>query len=205
MNFKENIKEKIKGLKIIDNNNINPNIIIIILLSILVLIISNSFDFSDESTTFSNQQNNEGEVNSEEVMSSIEIETYETNIENKLKETLENIQGVGNVNVNICFKGGEEQVPALNVNGSDSTTEEDDGEGGTRTITQKTDGETIVMKDDGSITEPYIIKSYNPKIEGVVIVAQGASDDFVKLQIQEAVITLFGVSENEVTVYPMKK
>jgi stage III sporulation protein AG len=130
---------------------------------------------------------------------------YETEVQDKLKETLEKIDGVGKVDVMVSFESGEEQVPAVNVNDSTSTTQEKDTEGGTRSTTQKNDGSTVVITNQGDKSEPLIVKTYKPKVSGVCVVAEGAENKVTELRISKAVVNLFNISQNKVNVYPMKK
>ena len=122
-----------------------------------------------------------------------------------LKSTLEQIDGVGKVEVMISFESGEEHVPAVNINDSTNTTQEKDNAGGTRNTTQKNNGSTVVTTSDGSKSEPLILKTYNPKVLGVCVVAEGAENKVTELRISKAVTDLFGISGDKVNVYPMKK
>jgi stage III sporulation protein AG len=128
---------------------------------------------------------------------------YESQLENKLKSTLEQIQGVGKVQLMIYFASGEESIPAVNVNDSKSLTQENDTGGGKRNITQDNDGRTVVMTNNGSTNEPLIVKKYKPAITGVCVVAEGSSEKITELRIRQAVIDLFNLPENKVNVYPM--
>lgn len=197
------IIERIKKIFNIKDKNLNksitPNIIILVLVAVLLIIISDSF--SDSKPIFSSEEaSTEGET--KQVLQV--TENNENDVEAKLKEILEKIEGVGEVVVMINFEGGEEQVPAINVNDSTSLTEENDGEGGKRNTTQNNDGKTVVIINGENGDEPLILKKISPAVQGVCVVAEGASNDLIKLQIEEAVITLFGITQNKVTVYPMK-
>lgn len=130
---------------------------------------------------------------------------YETSMENKLKSTLEQIDGVGKVQVMIYFGSGEEEVPAANENKTKSVTDETDNSGGKRTTTQDLDGSTIVTSKDGDKESPFILKDYKPQITGVCVVAEGADNSVIKLNIVNAVVDLFQLNEDKVNVYPMKK
>ena len=130
---------------------------------------------------------------------------YETAVQDRLKETLEKVDGVGKVEVMVSFESGEEQVPAVNINDSTSVAEEKDTQGGTRNTTQKNDGSTVVITNQGDKSEPLIVKTYKPKVSGVCVVAEGAEDKITELRISKAVINLFNIPENKVNVYPMKK
>ena len=74
------------------------------------------------------------------------------------------------------------------------STEEKDTEGGTRVSNQTNDGTTVVMTNEGGDNEPFIVETYKPKIEGIMILAD----------IQKAVSSLYGLSAEKVNVYPMK-
>jgi stage III sporulation protein AG len=196
-----------------DDNNLRKmnlgNLSILVLVGILLVIISSALKDNSISTS-SNMLGND--KNSLTVQSTATQDTEnnlmrneEQEVEKKLKETLENIQGVGKVQVMVYFKGGEEQIPAININDSTSLTEEKDVDGGTRKITQKNDGRSIVMMNTENGTEPFVVKKYKPEVTGVCVVSEGAENNLIKLEIQKAVTNLFDLKENKVNVYAMKK
>lgn len=183
--------------------NLFTNIIILGLIGVLVVIVSSFFSSTDSLLTSQNSKKQETKIENES--SSQNIENYETSVENKLKNTLEDMDGVGKVQIMLYFESGEEQVPAFNVNKSTSTIDETDNSGGKRTTTQNSDGDTVVMSKDGDKESPLILKKYKPKVTGVCIVAEGAENEATKLSITNAVVDLFGISADKVNVYPMKK
>ena len=63
--------------------------------------------------------------------------------------------------------------------------------------------ETVMVETDGD-TAPYVIKSIYPKIEGVVVVAEGAGQASIKNEIVEAIEVLFGVEPHKVKVLGME-
>ncbi len=149
---------------------------------------------------------NENPKNKQTQEEKIEVKNddYEKETQNKLKATLEKIDGVGKVEVMITFESGEEKVPAVNINNSTNKSVEKDTEGGTRNTTQENEGSSVVVTNDGDKTQPLIVKEYKPKITGVCIVAEGAENNITKLRISKAVVDLFSLAENKVNVYPMK-
>ncbi|MCY6959963.1 stage III sporulation protein AG [Clostridium brassicae] len=188
------------------------NLVILVLVGILLAIFgstvknTSTFNLNGGSTKgnkVASEEKKEDKDATEDTSTKYKNEQYE--METKLKEILENISGVGRVKVMIYFKGGEEKVPAFNINDSTSLTEEKDVEGGTRKTTQKNDGRTVVMMNNGNGTEPLIIKKNNANVTGVCVVAEGADDKLIKLQIRNAIINLFSLEESKVNVYPMKK
>jgi stage III sporulation protein AG len=186
------------------------NLSILVLIGILLVILSGAFKEKSIFTSNNMMNDDKNLVNLQQSVSTEAEENRiardgEEEVEKKLKETLENIQGVGKVQVMVYFKGGEEQVPAININDSTSLTEEKDVDGGTRKITQKNDGRSIVMMSTENGTEPFVVKKYKPEVTGVCVVAEGAENNLTKLEIQKAVVNLFDLKENKVNVYPMKK
>lgn len=174
------------------------NLIVIVLIGILILIAASMFKDNNSAVKTSAQASNTQ-------ASSQETQSYELQLENKLKEILQRTAGIGNVSVMIYFEGGEEQIPAVNVTDSTSTTEEKDSSGGTRSTTQKNTGSTVVTTNDGTKNEPLILKQNKPKVTGVYVVAEGAEDEVTELKINKAVTDLFNISPDKVNVYPMKK
>ena len=141
---------------------------------------------------------------SEEVEINTIKEEYEEAQKEELKSILESMYGVGEVKVMISFKSGESKILAYNSSKQVVSTEEKDTEGGTRVSNQTDDGSTVVMTNEGGDNEPFIVETYKPKIEGIMILAEGASDSKIKYDIQKAVSSLYGLSAEKVNVYPMK-
>ncbi|MDY4078367.1 MAG: stage III sporulation protein AG [Clostridium sp.] len=141
---------------------------------------------------------------SEEVEINNIKEEYEKAQKEELKNILESMYGVGEVKVMISFKSGESKVLAYDSSKQTVATEEKDTEGGTRISNQTNDGSTVVMTNEGGDNEPFIVETYKPKIEGIMILAEGASDSRIKYDIQKAVSSLYGLSAEKVNVYPMK-
>ncbi|NFR04942.1 stage III sporulation protein AG [Clostridium botulinum] len=204
---KDELKKKIKDK---NGRNYVPKLIILILIGILIALSSNVLKDSNSTKVNASivnedksiQQNKTGDVKNKK---DSKIADQEKEIEGKLKDTLENIDGVGRVKVMVYFKGGEEEIPAINVNDSTSLTEEKDTNGGTRKVTQKNDGKTIVMMNTEKGTEPFVVKKNKPQVSGVCVVAEGANDNLIRLKIHKAVVNLFDLNEKDVNVYSMKK
>lgn len=209
--FLENIYKELK--KIFSTEETNeakksrnklPNLLIgclsIILVCILVVLSTDMFK-----STSTAQINNQSKLSQDNVSISSNSQDYEVAAENELKVLLENIDGVGRVKVMLTIDGSEEQVPAVNINDSKSNTKEKDNTGGTRETTQDNNGSTIVITNDGTKSQPLIVKTNKPKILGVCVVADGAKEKYIQLEITQAVTRLFNITPEKVSVYPMKK
>ena len=107
--------------------------------------------------------------------------TYEDKQKIELTNILRKIDGVGEVDVMINFESGEEKVAAYDSTNQTTKTEETDTNG----------------------NSPVILKTYKPKVIGVVIAAEGAESSKVRYDIEKAVSSLYGISVEKVNVYPM--
>ena len=59
------------------------------------------------------------------------------------------------------------------------------------------------MSSESGGNSPVILKTYKPKVIGVVITAEGAESSKVRYDIEKAVSSLYGISVEKVNVYPM--
>lgn len=124
--------------------------------------------------------------------------------EEKLARLLSGMEGVGEVEVMLTFVSSEELVVEKDAPVTRSNTAERDSEGGTRTVTQYEQGDSTVYMSGSGESEPYVIKTLNPRVEGVVVVAQGAGDGTVNRNITEIAQALYGVEAHKVKVVPMR-
>ena len=194
----EKIKEKITK----KSNKFTYMIILIIIAGVMILVVSY---FNDSTPTFLNLSNDTTfqENKREENLST--STTYQDKVKNELKNILSKVKGVGEVDVIIHFEGGEELIPALDSEKSNTVTEERDSNGGNSVNNNNKDGTKVVMSSQGSSTEPLILKTYNPKIIGILIVAEGADDTRLSYELTKIVSSLYDISESKVSVIPMKE
>lgn len=194
----EKIKEKITK----KSNKFTYMIILIIIAGVMILVVSY---FNDSTPTFLNLSNDTTfqENKREENLST--STTYEDKVKNELKNILSKVKGVGEVDVIIHFEGGEERIPALDSEKSNTVTEERDSNGGNRVNNNNKDGTKVVMSSQGNSTEPLILKTYNPKIIGILIVAEGVDDTRLSYELTKIVSSLYDISESKVSVIPMKE
>lgn len=134
-----------------------------------------------------------------------ETEEYVANQEQKLKEILSKVAGVGKVEVMITVAESKELVTLKDAPYTHDSVNEDDGEGGSResiTITQE--DETVMTTSGSGETAPYIVKEIQPSIEGVLVVVEGGADARIKLDIVEAVEALFDLPTHKIKVMAME-
>lgn len=135
----------------------------------------------------------------------LDLERYVASLESRLTTLLSNMDGVGKVNVMITLQSSEELVLEKDMPIVRSNTTENDAEGGYRNISQVDSGEETVYSSDGSFKTPFVVKTLTPKIEGVVVMAQGAGTLRITADITEAVEALFGIDAHKVKVIRMKE
>lgn len=150
------------------------------------------------------------ELGSEEVFkggasSDSPFASIEATLEERLKEMLEKMVGVGKVDVMITVESTEEKVVERNVNSSESTTDETDRNGGKRHMTTVTSDGQVVLYQATDGQQPLITKVINPRIRGVLIVAEGAEDAAVRKLIIQAVEKGMNVVPTRISVVPSKK
>lgn len=135
----------------------------------------------------------------------IEVTTNEKNqLENKLKEILGKIQGVGDVDVFINYSESSQVMPMYDENSKTSTTEETDTSGGVRKIEETDTQKNIVYQEQDGEKTPIIQKTIEPKIEGAIITAKGANDANIKTNIIQAVEAVTGLATHKIQVFVME-
>lgn len=195
--------------------NFMSNIIIVLLVGVLLVIVGSIFEGSkgtsgkskgngalavagDNNTTTAVMDENNEEYSAVD-------KAYKENLEDELTSILEEIDGVGKVKAVINFENGVERIPVFNEDKSNSETKENDTNGGERNIKQENGGSNVVMESNEGNQKPFITKENSPTISGILIVAEGAGDRATELRVKQAAVKLFGLEDEKVVVYPMKK
>lgn len=128
----------------------------------------------------------------------------EEELEGRLTDVLETVNGVGKVRVMITLKSSGEKVVEKDRSSEESSTTEDVQEGGSRTTAEQSAGEeTVYVKGNDGGQTPYIIEEKEPEIAGIVVVAQGGDNSVTAKNITEAVMALFGVEAHKIKVMKM--
>ena len=126
------------------------------------------------------------------------------NLENKLKNILSKIEGVGEVKVLITYSSSNEIIPMYNESSKNSSTTEEDSGGGTRIVEENDTSKEIVYTEENGKNVPVTKQIVSPKIEGAIITASGATDAMVKTNIIQAVEAVTGIATHKIQVFEMK-
>jgi stage III sporulation protein AG len=127
---------------------------------------------------------------------------YEDQYENQLKEALDQIVGVSEALVVVNVEASEQKVYEKNETKQSQHTNEEDKEGGKRSIEEKSSEDQIVIIQDGENEVPVIRETRKPKVSGVLVVAKGADNIHIKNMILESVTRVLDVPVHRVSVQP---
>ncbi len=116
---------------------------------------------------------------------------YAAMLEKKLSNVLSQINGVGNVSVMITLSSGPEYIYATNNEEEKNTSTA----GGSSTTSITTTSEPVIISND-----IVVIKEIMPSIGGVIVVASGAQNTKVKLEILKAIQALLDVPQANIEV-----
>lgn len=193
------------------------NLVVMVLSGVLLFIIALPTKSSDDGTAGSTDENrvltlselgaSEGTANDgkSESKATGTDEEYSGELERRLTEILSQMAEVGEVRVMITLKASSERIVEKEEQLSRSATNESDAQGGSRSINNVETGDSTVYRTEGSASEPYVIKTLSPEIEGVLVVAEGAGNGTVNKTVTEIVQALFGVEAHKVKVVKLKE
>jgi len=174
------------------------NIIVFIIILIVTVLIINSMWSTDKKES---EKDNE---NSSKVLAQMGTNASEKDeLENKLEEILESINGVGKVKVLIKYSESSTVVPVYNETTSENTTQETDGKGVNKNVKETESKREIVYSDKDGKEQPITEKVIMPVIEGAIITAKGASNANVKSSIVSAVEAITGLAVHKIQVFEM--
>lgn len=169
--------------------------LILVLAGILILIIALPTDTKEKKQAEEAKENISKENNT--------MEASKDEIERKLEDILEKIDGAGDVKVMITYQDSGTQVVEKDKNTSENSLEESDSTGGVRSTKEQQLQESTVYEEADAGNTPFVSKELLPKVEGILIVASGGDDQKVKQNISEAVLALFQVEAHRIKIVKM--
>jgi stage III sporulation protein AG len=132
--------------------------------------------------------------------SSASLLSMEETLAKQAQSILSQVDGVGVVAVSVTLATGAEHDLACNGTSRKSVIEEKDSGGGTRITTESDEQMEYVLTQGRG--EPLILKEKAPEIKGVLVVAEGAKDVQIKIQLSRAVQSLFDLPAHRVMILP---
>lgn len=184
------------------------SLLILILAGLLMLVIAwpteSSGGKKKSDTTKSEKEDSQEVMLNVAAGSDMQVD-YETRLEQRLSALLREMDGVGNVRVMVTFANSGEEIPLKDVTRSDRDTTEADGEGGMRVINERDYEEvTIYVTNEEGKRIPYIVRTLEPEVIGVAVIAEGGGNPNIQKNITAVIQSLFRIDANRIIVTKMK-
>lgn len=183
------IKEKLNK---IPGNKRTQYLIIIVMIAVILAIYFSTFTTDDTAKP-------EATVSD----AIIKSETAQLDLNGQMENILSSIDGAGAVRVMITYESGTEIVPATSEN-TETTTTNDESDGTTKISETERKQTDIVTVQDQSNSTALVLKEKMPEVKGVLVIAEGAGDIGVKMDLLRAVQTLLNISADKVDVFEMQ-
>ena len=203
--FKDKLKALINKTENNDEKNNKKkieNMVFLVIILIITIVIINYIWNGDKNSnkTITN-------TTGKQLASSVDInentESATSSLEENLEKILSNIDGVGTVKVFINYSESSETVAMYNENSKTSVTEETDTSGGVRKVEETDSDKEIVYQEENGDKTPIVQKTIEPKIEGAIITAEGATNAEIKASIIQAVEAVTGLATHKIQVFKM--
>ena len=192
--LKELLKKSQEGK---DKKKQIENIVVFIIILIVTVLIINSMWSSEDEESKGNTQD------LTKVLAQTTSSDKQDDLEQRLENILETINGVGKVNILIKYSESSTVVAMYNETTSESTTKESDGDGGSKDVKEKENKKEIVYSDENGENKPITEKVVMPVIEGAIVTAQGAGNASIKSSIVSAVEAVTGLAVHKIQVFEM--
>ncbi|MDD3253113.1 MAG: stage III sporulation protein AG [Lachnospiraceae bacterium] len=127
-------------------------------------------------------------------------DSYEQELEARVREILQHVEGVGAVDVMIVLKTSGEKIIHVDGSTSRSVTEEQDTGGGTRKIESDEQTQSTVLTSANGADSPIVEKELRPEISGIIVSAEGGGRPAVCAEISAAMEALFDLPPHKIKV-----
>lgn len=206
------IKEKFRKFKEIfkakegENNKKTIENLVLLVIIIIITVVAINYIWSGEDEKQNSDSNKKlaTDETTDNTQSSLSDVNPNSDIEERLANILSNIKGVGKVKVLITYSQTSQIIPLYDEDSSVSTTEETDSGGGTRIVNENSIKKEIIYEDNNGVKTPITQSIINPKIEGAIITAQGATNAEIKTNIVQAVEAVTGLATYKIQVFEME-
>lgn len=125
-------------------------------------------------------------------------------MEDKLQSVLSQVAGAGRVEVEIHLADAGRTDYASNVNSDKKTSSQKDNAGTTNVTTDDSENDQVVMNQSGGGDNgtPVVRRTMAPQVDGVLIIADGATNPSVRAALTEAAAVALHVAPYQVLVLP---
>lgn len=190
-------KVQLKG-----NKKTLENLVVFVIILIITIIFINYIWNGDKEK---NQNNNESiSVLKNNDLKIEQVDVSNNSLEFEIENMLKKLDGVEDASVLITYEETNRIVPMYNEDTQESKTEEEDNQGGVRTINESSSKKEVVYEENNGTKKVVTSKIVTPQIKGAVIMAKGANNVNVKTNIIQAVQAATGLATHKIQVFEMK-
>ena len=119
--------------------------------------------------------------------------------EARLAAILSSIRGAGRVRVMVTYESGPQIVPAQVTQLDTDSRSDSNGDSNSLSETRRETSQPATNGGDSVV----VLQELSPVIKGVVVVAQGADDISVRMNLLRAAVTALQIDESRVDVFAM--
>lgn len=177
------------------------NLVVFVVILIVTIVIVNMILNGDK------EKSKDSKIDDTKVLATTlvkENESKEDELENKLKNILSKIDGVGKVDVLLTYSESNKVLAMYNEDSTENDTEEKDEQGGNRKISQTSTKKEVIYQEINGEKVPVTQSVSSPKMEGALIIAKGANNMQTKTNIVQAVEAVTGLPTHKIQVFEMK-
>ena len=174
------------------------NIIVIIVLGIILLLGMGSCGESNVIPLM----NDDNRVNDSVLgfSGTIDIVEYRQMLERDVSDALSRMSGAGEVHVTISFEHGGERVLATDRQASEERTRDGDADSGRNNYRISIEDRVVLHGANNRGTNPIVVRETTPRVSGVLVVAEGANDEQIRLELHRAARAITGAPAHRVKV-----
>lgn len=172
--------------KIVKYMKENQKLIVMALIGILLLV----FSYTPKSEQKTKEAIDVSEQNQTD---------YKEETEERIKEMVLGVAGVKSAKVMITYESGSEKVVLRDNPYEISESSEKEGDKERKEKLNKYSENTVIF-NNGSDTNPYVIKEIEPKVSGIAIVYEGDNSEITKYNITYMIQALFDIEIHKISV-----
>ena len=101
----------------------------------------------------------------------------------------------------ITYDTSREIVPAMTTNVNSTGSESSNGDGSSSSSQQSTESTEPATVSGSGGNEPIVLKEIEPQVRGVIVVAEGAADINVRMDLQRAVRAVLDIPLSRIEVF----
>lgn len=141
----------------------------------------------------------QGQQPRREVMET-DARAYAAELEGRLRDILEQTEGVGTAKVMVTLENGYQKVFAKTEKVNNDVLEDIRAQDGKKTQEKQVTEQTYVLVDGAGGKVPLVTAQLEPEVKGVVVVCQGGNDPLVVRRVVDTVRVALDISSTRISV-----